>query len=115
MYVHINSYLLLVIYLLHRYAKAAEDQGDTNDYITIHGEAIEQAERIVYLEGLTAAGGTYKKHTKEYWTHFTSICKNEQDIEKQRINKENHDKNIRDDDTTDFSIRIVMLSNAKAR
>jgi len=34
---------------------------------------------------------------------------------KQRTNKENQDENIRDDDTTDFHVRIGMLNNAKTR
>jgi len=31
--------------------------------------------------------------------HFASIYNDDQDMEEQRINKENQDKNIRDDDT----------------
>jgi len=34
--------------------------------------------------------------------------------EQRRINKQNHDK-PRDDDTTDFPVRIGMLGNAKTR
>jgi len=53
------------------------------------------------------------RHTKENWMQLTGISNDEQDMEKQRIKKENQDKNIQDDNTTNFVIHIEMLDNVE--
>jgi len=47
--------------------------------------------------------------------NLISIWNDDQDMEEKIINKENQDKNVWDDDTTDFPVQIGMLDNAKTR
>lgn len=79
---------------------------ETSTTINTQREATEQVERPVYQGGLLNAElwQQRKEHTKENWKHLTRIWINIQDMERQRINIENQDKNIQDNDTTDFSI-----------
>jgi len=62
--------------------------------IHIQGENIEQVEQFVYLGGLINADGSIEKDigpTKKNWMHVTSMRNDEQDMKKQRTNKENQD------------------------
>ena len=56
-----------------------------------------QRGRVVIREG---------RYSKNPMVDHNGIWNNEQDMEKQRINRENQEKNIRDDDTTDFMTSI---------
>ena len=44
---------------------------------------------------------------------FVEVTNGWPHMEKQRTNKENQDQNIRDDDTTDVSVRSGMLDTPK--
>ena len=93
-----------------------EKTKETPISITIQVEAIEQVGEFVYLGGLINADGSNEKDIQRRIGRTSqAFWNNEQDMEKQRIYKENKDKNIRDDDTTYFLVRIRMLDNAKTR